>query len=152
MSEPAPRDVSADPAGPNGAAGAARPRVLLADDSEVVREGLGQLLLRSGYAVEAVADGAEAVERLQSIKIDALLLDLQMPVHDGFETLEYVQQHRRGLPVLLMSGLPADEIQDRMAKLTSGTLPPLFLKPCDYDQVLDMLDLMISGDLPTQVG
>ena len=148
MSELAPRDVSADPAATGRAD---RPRVLLAEDSEVVRDALGQLLLRSGYAVEAVADGREAVERLKSIKIDALLLDLQMPVHDGFETLEYVQQHRRGLPTLLMSGLAADEIQDRMGKLTSGTLPPLFLKPCDYDQVLDMLDLMISGDLPTQV-
>ena len=148
MTEQASRDVSADSA---VGGRAIRPRVLLADDSEVVREGLGQLLLRSGYAVEAVADGAEAVERLRSLQIDALLLDLQMPEHDGFETLEYVQQHRRGLPVLLMSGLPADEIQDRMSKLTSGTLPPLFLKPCDYDQVLDMLDLMLSGDLPTQV-
>ena len=38
-----------------------------------------------------------------------------------------------------------------MGRLTSGVLPPLFLKPCDYDQVLDMLDLMISGDLPTLV-
>ena len=147
MTEQAPRDVSAEhPPEPAG-----RPRVLLADDSEVVREGLGQLLLRSGYDVEAAADGRDAIERLQSLKIDALLLDLQMPVHDGFETLEYVQQHRRGLPVLLMSGLAADEIQDRMGKLSSGTLPPLFLKPCDYDQVLDMLDLLLSGDLPIHV-
>ena len=149
MTEQAPRDVSAEH--PAGDGRDVRPRVLLAEDSEVVREGLGQLLLRSGYAVEAVADGREAIERLQSMKIDALLLDLQMPVHDGFETLEYVQRHRRGLPVLLMSGLAADEIQDRMGKLSSGTLPPLFLKPCDYDQVLDMLDLLISGDLPIHV-
>ena len=128
-----------------------RPRVLVADDSEVVREALGQLLMRCGYDVEAVPDGLEAIRRLQSFKIDALLLDLQMPGHDGFETLEYVQLHRRGLPTMVMSGLPADEIQERMARLSSGQLPPLFLKPCDYDQLLDMLDMMLAGEIPTQV-
>lgn len=128
-----------------------RPRVLIADDSEIVREALGQLLLHSGYEVEAVADGAAAIRALKEAKIDALLLDLQMPEHDGFEALGYVQEHRRGLPVILLSGLPADEIQGRMQKLASGELPPLFQKPCDYDQLLVMLDLMLSGELPTQV-
>ena len=128
-----------------------RPRVLVADDSEIVREALGQLLLHSGYDVEAVADGAAAIRTLKEMKVDALLLDLQMPGHDGFETLGYVQEHRRGLPTILLSGLPADEIQDRMHKLQSHELPPLFLKPCDYEQVLGVLDLMLNGELPTYV-
>ena len=126
-----------------------RPSVLLADDSEIVREALGQILLASGYDVEAVSDGGAAIRVLKTQRVDALLLDLQMPGHDGFETLAYVQEHRRGLPVILMSGLPADEIQDRMHALHSGELPPLFLKPCDYDQLLGVLDLMPSGQLPT---
>ena len=125
--------------------------VLVADDSETVREGLGQLLLRSGFSVETAGDGAEAVEKLKDLSIDAVLLDLQMPGHDGFETLAYLQEHRRGLPVLLMSGLPADEIQDRMHKLPRHELPPLFLKPCDYDQLLSVLDLMLAGELPTRL-
>lgn len=128
-----------------------RARVLVADDNETVRETLGQLLLRTGYEVETAADGQATVEVLKETPIDALLLDLQMPGHDGFEALEYVQEHRRGLPVLLLSGLPADEIQDRMHKLSSGELPPLFLKPCDYDQLLAVLDLMLAGDLPTHL-
>lgn len=129
-----------------------RPCVLVADDSEIVREALGQILLASGYDVETVADGAAAVSVLKSAKIDALLLDLQMPGSDGFETLRYVQEHRRGLPTILMSGLPADEIQLRMNRLESGELPPLFLKPCDYDQLLNVLDLMLHGELPTHAG
>lgn len=127
---------------------ARRPRVLVADDNETVREALSQLLLRSGYEVTTAADGQAAVEVLKDARVDAVLLDLQMPGHDGFEALEYLQEHRRGLPVLLLSGLPADEIQDRMHRLSSGQLPPLFLKPCDYDQLLDVLELMLSGELP----
>ena len=128
-----------------------RPRILLADDSEIVRDALGQILIHSGYEVEAVADGAEAIRRLKEGRFDALLLDLQMPGHDGFEVLSYIQEHRRGLPTILLSGLPANEIQERMHKLTTGELPPLFLKPCDYEQLLAVLEMMLSGQLPTRV-
>lgn len=128
-----------------------RPRVLVADDNAGVRDALGNLLIRSGYEVSTAADGQAAVEVIKDARLDAVLLDLQMPGHDGFETLRYLQEHRRGLPVLLLSGLPADEIQERMHRLPSGLLPPLFLKPCDYDQLLTVLELMLAGDLPSNL-
>ena len=54
-------------------------RVLVADDHPTVRDALGQLLIRNGYEVATAADGLAAVEVLKGQRIDALLLDLQMP-------------------------------------------------------------------------
>ncbi len=123
------------------------PTALVADDEEGARNALAEVLRRSGYDVQTAADGREAVERLKTVKIDVLLLDLQMPTYDGFETLAYVQEHRQGLPIVLLTGLPPDEIQALMSKGRMTELPPLLEKPCDPDQLLQLLELVISGDL-----
>jgi CheY-like chemotaxis protein len=128
-----------------------RPRILLADDEQKVRDATGAILHQAGFDVETAADGKQAVERLKSVKVDALVLDLQMPEHDGFETLEYVREHRRGLPIVLLSGLPPDEIQGRMVRRGTEELPPLFQKPCDPDMLLSVLEMLLAGELPPSV-
>ena len=125
------------------------PVVLVADDEPAVRQALGKILDRQGYAVETAANGQEAIDRLKTRRVDALLLDLHMAEHDGFETLAYVQEHRRGLPMVLLTGLSPTEIQQAMRQTHIAQLPPLFEKPCDPDQLLGVLELMLRGDLPT---
>ncbi|MEM8874655.1 MAG: response regulator [Planctomycetota bacterium] len=131
------------------APGTKRPRLLIADDAVATRNGLAELMRRRGYRSLQAANGSEAIELLKQESVDGLVLDLQMPGTDGFAVLDYVAEHRRGLPVVLLSGLAADEIQDRMANLASPNLPPLFLKPVDADQMLDVMELLLSGELPT---
>lgn len=123
-------------------------RVLVVDDSHEIREALGELLRRNGYAVEIASDGHQAVERLKSTPVDAVLLDLQMPGSDGFETLNYLREHRRGLPTILLSGMPPDEIQQEMIRKGTDALPPFFQKPGDYDQILAVLEMLLTGALP----
>ena len=106
-------------------------RVLLCDDSATERSVLALYLRRQGYEVEECADGDGALKYLKSHEIDILLLDLQMPGTNGFDVLSYLQEHRRGLPVILLSGMPVDQIQQEIQSLPSHELPPLFLKPVD---------------------
>ena len=122
-------------------------RILLADDSDVERQALAHFLRRAGYVVDESPDGQSVIDHLQDAEVDLLLLDLQMPNVDGFDVLNYLQKHRRGLPVILLSGMPVDVIQLKMHGLSSHELPPLFLKPVDLDQLLDVLDLQLSGEL-----
>ncbi len=126
--------------------------VLIADDSKGAREALGELLVRAGYHVETAADGTQAIELLKSAKVDALVLDLHMPGEDGFAVLAYIRQHRRGLPCILLSGLPPNEIQSEMIRTGTEELPPLFQKPADYDMLIGVLDMLLSGDLPPRVA
>jgi len=120
--------------------------ILLADDSTIERQALAHFLRRQGYAVEECEDGRSVINHLQENEVD-LLLDLQMPNVDGFEVLNYLQKHRRGLPVVLLSGMPVDLIQLKMHGLSHQELPPLFLKPVDLDQLIAVLDLQLAGEL-----
>src|SRR4051794_6679992 len=123
-------------------------RILLVDDSPVERIALGHFLRRAGYMVDEAGDGKAALALLQTTEVDALLLDLQMPGMSGFEVLTYLQKHRRGLPVILLSGMPVDQIELNMHGLPQQELPTLFLKPVDLEQLLDVLELQVTGQFP----
>jgi CheY-like chemotaxis protein len=123
-------------------------RLLLCDDSPVERLALAHVLRKSGYEVDEAEDGQSAVHHLQHRSIDLLLLDLNLPEMDGFGVLSYLQKHRPGLPVILLSGMALDQIQTKMQRLPTPELPPLFLKPIDPGQLLEMIRLQLSGELP----
>src|SRR5947207_13143553 len=125
------------------------PRILLCDDSPVERMALAHYLRRAGYEVDEAGDGETAISQLQNREVDAVLLDLQMPGVSGFEVLGYLQKHRRALPVILLSGMPLDQIQQEIHGLPSRELPPLFLKPIDLDQLTQLLELQLRGEMPT---
>jgi CheY-like chemotaxis protein len=123
-------------------------RVMLCDDSPIERTALAHFLRRCGYEVDEAGDGESAIQQLKHRKVDLVLLDLHMPDVDGFDVLTYMQEHRKALPVILMSGMPLDEIQHKMHALPSQELPPLLLKPVDPDQLLQVVELQLSGGLP----
>lgn len=126
----------------------ARPRILLCDDSPVERLALAHFLRGNGYEVDEAADGDAAILHLKHRPVDLVLLDLQMPEKDGFVVLNYLHEHRRALPVILLSGMPLNQIQHRMHVLHEPELPPLLLKPIDPDQLLGVVELQLSGQLP----
>src|SRR3712207_9412329 len=110
------------------------PRILLCDDSATERIALAHLLRASGYAVEEASDGDAAIVKIKHRPVDLVLLDLHMPLVDGFEVLSYLQEHRRALPVILLSGMPLHKIQHRISSLPTPELPPLLIKPVDPEQ------------------
>lgn len=125
-----------------------QPRLLLCDDSQVERTALAHFLRRSGYTVDEAGDGEAAILHIKHRPVDAVLLDLNMPDVDGFGVLTYLQEHRRALPVILLSGMSLDRIQHKINSLPTPELPPLLIKPIDPDQLLTILELQLSGQLP----
>ena len=129
--------------------GSHQPRLLLCDDSAVERLALAHFLRRSGYTVDEAPDGEAAILHIKHRPVDAVLLDLNMPDVDGFAVLTYLQEHRRALPVILLSGMPLDRIQHKIKALPTPELPPLLIKPIDPEQLLTILELQLSGQLPS---
>jgi DNA-binding response OmpR family regulator len=123
-------------------------RLIVCDDSPVERLALSHFLRGHGFGVDESADGESAIQLVQLRPVDLLILDLQMPGKDGLSVLTYLQKNRPGLPVILLSGMPIEEIQDKIHMLPSRELPPLMLKPVDSDQLLELIDLELSGEMP----
>lgn len=142
QSGPSDRGISInDTAGPP-------PRLLICDDSQLQRASLTELLRREGYDVDEAADGAAALVMLKARPYSLLLLDLQMPGIDGFDVLAYCQRHLADLPVVLLSGMPPDEIGGGIQRLPTHELPPLLLKPVDVRQLTQVIELKLAGELP----
>ena len=123
-------------------------RLLLCDDSPVERLALAHYLRREGYRVDEAGDGESALAQLKSRQVDLLLLDLEMPEVDGIDVLNYVREHRKSLPVILLSGLSPDEIQEKMGSLRQPVLPPLFIKPVDPTQLIEVVEMQLAGAIP----
>jgi CheY-like chemotaxis protein len=121
------------------------PQLLVADDSPIQRQALCSFLRQNGYDVAEAGDGQQVLLHLKQCKVDLLLLDLNMPGGDGFEVLKYLQKHRRALPVVLLSGMPLDQIQHRMQRLPEQQLPPLLIKPIDPEQLIQVVEYQLSG-------
>src|SRR5690349_12149216 len=79
-------------------------RILIADDTEMMRDSLAATLVREGHEVIAAGGGAAAIQRLNTpVRFDLLLTDLKMPKVTGLELLAEVRKLRADLPVVLMT-------------------------------------------------
>src|ERR1700757_186094 len=94
--------------------------ILVADDDEANRELLSTLLSAEGYQVLCVADGQQALARLNGDSIDLALLDVVMPRPTGFELCQTMKSkpETRLIPVILLTSLNSDH--DRIHGIMCG--------------------------------
>lgn len=95
------------------------PTILLVEDERSLSEVLGYELKRSNFDVEFAYDGEEALEKLEKIKPDLILLDLILPKINGFDVLEKIKRDfdTRSIPVIVLSNLGSDDDIKRAIKL-----------------------------------
>lgn len=84
---------------------ARRPRILLVEDVEDNRELAREVLEAAGFEVVEAADGLEALQRISESPIDLILLDLALPVIDGWETLRRLKADKAhaNIPVVALT-------------------------------------------------
>lgn len=89
--------------------------ILTVDDSASMRMLLKVALSAQGFAIEAANDGRHGLERMQAVKPDLLITDINMPEMDGFELIEAVRAipEFRGTPILVLSTEFSDEKKAR---------------------------------------
>src|SRR5579859_6880124 len=97
--------------------------VLIVEDEEESRETLRELLEIEGYEVETAVNGREALDKLKQIEPCIILLDLFMPVMDGWQVLDQLRSDGRlgKLKVVVTTSAAANTPSD----------VPVFLKPLD---------------------
>lgn len=80
-------------------------RILSIDDDDAVRSNIVAYLEDSGFDVVEAQNGKLGIERLEQAKPDLVLVDLRMPVLDGFGVLEYMRKNAAATPVIVVSGV-----------------------------------------------
>ena len=81
-----------------------RVKVLIAEDNELSRENLAEMLKSYGYEVKAVSDGKEAMDAFVELKYDLVITDLKMPNADGLEVLAFVKEVNPESIVIIITG------------------------------------------------
>jgi two-component system, OmpR family, response regulator len=93
-------------------------RVLIAEDDQVLADGLLRSLRAAGYAADHVASGNEADAALASHEFDLVILDLGLPKMHGFEVLRKFRARGSATPVLILTA--ADSVDQRVKGLDLG--------------------------------
>ncbi len=91
--------------------------ILLVDDEENIRNLLGAYLKKEGYNIFHSENGIRALEVLNKESIQLIILDIMMPVMDGFETLKHIRS-KWDIPVIMLSAKAEDE--DKLFALGFG--------------------------------
>lgn len=81
-----------------------KPKVLIAEDVSMERESLNELFSREGYDVTAVADGMEALQKMESKRFNVVLSDIKMPQLDGMSLLKEIVKRNLNTKTILITG------------------------------------------------
>lgn len=115
-------------------------RILVAEDDSALRAVLERGLKESGYTVDAVADGQEAISFLRTYDYSAAVIDWRMPRKSGLELVGEVRQRGITTPILMLTAL--DTTADRVTGLDTGA-DDYLVKPFDFPELLARLRALL---------
>lgn len=92
-------------------------KILIAEDEKPMAKAMQLKLVSEGFEVSIAGNGKQALEKLAKEKFDLLILDLVMPVKDGFVVLEELKKSKRKMPVIVASNLSQEDDVKRAKSL-----------------------------------
>jgi two-component system, cell cycle response regulator DivK len=118
-------------------------KILLVEDNEMNRDMLSRRLERRGYHVVMAGDGQQGVEMAQSEAPDLILMDMSLPVIDGWEAARRIKQapDTRGIPVIALTSHAM--AGDREQALASGC-DDYDTKPVDLPRLLEKMAVLLG--------
>jgi two-component system cell cycle response regulator DivK len=132
-------------------------RILLVEDNEMNRDMLSRRLVRKGYSVTIATDGAEGIEMAVGMRPDLILMDMSLPVIDGWEAVRRlkVTEHVCRIPVI---ALTAHAMSDDRHKAISAGCDEYDTKPVEFSRLLQKMETLLrrgslnGADVSAQVG
>jgi two-component system cell cycle sensor histidine kinase/response regulator CckA len=111
-------------------------RVLVVDDSPVVCRMVTQILADAGYGADSAPDGAAALRAMEQAPFDVVVTDLHMPPPDGFGLIEAVHARDPMLPVIILTGSHASDMNAAIRALRLGAQDYLTKPLASPDQIV----------------
>jgi two-component system, cell cycle response regulator DivK len=119
-------------------------KVLLVEDNEMNRDMLSRRLIRRGYEVVFAVNGKEGVDLARSEKPDIILMDMSLPVMDGWEATRCVKADdaTRSVPVI---GLTAHAMSGDREKAIEAGCDDYDTKPVEIDRLIGKIERLLDG-------
>ncbi len=119
-------------------------RVLLVEDNEINRDMLSRRLIRRGYTVMIAEDGQKAVEMAASEAPDLILMDMSLPIIDGWEATRRIKAEpaTSGVPII---ALTAHAMQGDREKALEAGCDDYDTKPIDLPRLLKKIESLAGA-------
>ncbi|MBM4201235.1 MAG: response regulator [Gammaproteobacteria bacterium] len=119
-------------------------KILLIEDNEMNRDMLSRRLARKGYEVVLALDGAEGVAQARLEAPDLVLMDMSLPVIDGWEAARLIKSHPRTsrIPVI---ALTAHAMGEHRQRAIDAGCDDYDIKPVELDRLLAKIEALLSG-------
>ena len=115
-------------------------KILIIEDEKLLADSLKALLEKKGFDVECVYDGESGAEYAETGVYDLLILDVMMPLMDGFEVARSVRAKRCGSPILMLTARSG--LEDRIRGLNAGA-DYYLTKPFDTRELLACVNALL---------
>jgi two-component system cell cycle response regulator DivK len=127
-----------------GTGDGAMTKILLVEDNEMNRDMLGRRLQRRGFDLLVAVDGAQGLAMAQADAPDLILMDMSLPVMDGWEATRRLKAapETRSIPVI---ALTAHAVSGDREKAIEAGCDDYDTKPVDLDRLLSKIGALLSG-------
>jgi len=117
--------------------------IMIVDDSVTVRKVTSRLLERQGFDVVTAKDGVDAMEQLENVKPDLMLLDIEMPRMDGFEVTNLVRHHElhQDMPIIMITSRTGEKHRERALSLG---VTHYMGKPFQESELLENIEALLE--------
>ena len=114
--------------------------ILIAEDEDVLRELLAELLRSYNYNITTVCNGNDTLEAINTKKYDLLIIDRKMPFMDGIECIKEIRKNDINIPVILASGSQGEELE-----ISAETkIEKILNKPYNFEEMLSVVKELIG--------
>lgn len=110
--------------------------ILLVEDNEINQEIIIELLKDSGIKVDLAMDGFEAIKKAESKKYELILMDIQMPILDGYEATKEIRKKEIHIPII---ALTANAMKEDILKTKTAGMQLHLNKPIEVDKFFEAL-------------
>ena len=120
------------------------PRILLVEDNEMNRDMLSRRLERKGYMVVIAVDGQQAIDFAAAEKPDLILMDMSLPVLDGWEATRQVKADERTKHIPIIA-LTAHAMQGDEQKAKDAGCDDYDVKPIELPRLIAKIDALLAS-------
>ena len=119
------------------------PRILLVEDNEDNRDMLSRRLARKGYEVALAVDGGEGVAQAAALRPDIILMDMSLPVLDGWEATRQIKAalETRSIPII---ALTAHAMSGDREKAVAAGCDDYDTKPVELPRLLEKIETLLA--------